>query len=138
MYRSVVRKCYSSASARVLHEKVFAQSRQRCVSAIAPQGVRYFSQTLSSNHAAPAPSFDIDHEFFNFTRGRFLCDEKLELKRRHRTFNVYELMRIAAQAVGATHCNHIEKLPDDPQSKRWPPSLHYGKRSSDNSSSWKG
>ncbi|CAD0040865.1 unnamed protein product, partial [Aureobasidium pullulans] len=109
---SVVRKCYSSASASVLHVKVFAQSRQRCVSAIALQGVRYFSQTLSSNHAATAPSFDIDHEFFNFTRGRFLCDEKLELKRRHRTFNVYELMRIAAQAVGATHCNHIEKLPD--------------------------
>ncbi|THZ77012.1 hypothetical protein D6C85_01954 [Aureobasidium pullulans] len=112
MYRSIARKGYSSASARVLHVKVFAQSRQRCVSAIALQGVRYFSQTLSSNYAAPAPSFDIDHEFFNFTRGRFLCDEKLELKRRHRTFNVYELMRIAAQAVGATHCNHIEKLPD--------------------------
>ncbi|KAI5240526.1 hypothetical protein E4T43_06028 [Aureobasidium subglaciale] len=50
--------------------------------------------------------------FFNFTRGRFLGNEKYELQRRHRKFDVYELMRVAARAVGANYCTSIQKCPD--------------------------
>lgn len=51
-------------------------------------------------------------DFFNFTRGRFVCDEVHEMSQRHVRFNVNELARLAADAVGANICVSIEKYPD--------------------------
>jgi len=49
---------------------------------------------------------------FNFTRGRFVVDEAFEMSQRHVRFDVNELARIAAEAVGANVCVRIEKYPD--------------------------
>jgi hypothetical protein len=51
-------------------------------------------------------------DLFNYTRRRFLVDEKDELSQRYVHFNVNELARVAADAVGAQTCISIEKYPD--------------------------
>jgi len=51
-------------------------------------------------------------DLFNYTRGRFVCDEEHEMSQRHVHFNVDELARLAAEAVGANLCINIEKYPD--------------------------
>jgi len=51
-------------------------------------------------------------EIFNFTKGRFVTNEQHELARRHRTFNVSELVQHAARAVKADRCLSIKKYPD--------------------------
>lgn len=51
-------------------------------------------------------------DIFNFTCGRFVCNEAYGLSQRHVRFNVNELRRLAAEAVGAKSCVGIEKYPD--------------------------
>ena len=51
-------------------------------------------------------------DLFNYTRGRFVCNEAHEMAQRHIRFNVNELCRVAAEAVGAKACVGIEKYPD--------------------------
>jgi hypothetical protein len=48
----------------------------------------------------------------NYTRGRFVCNEEHEMSQRHVRFNVNELARCAAEAVGAKACVNIAKYPD--------------------------
>jgi hypothetical protein len=52
------------------------------------------------------------HDLFNYTRGRFVCDEEYEMSQRQVDFNVNELARCAAEAIGAKSCVSIEKYPD--------------------------
>jgi hypothetical protein len=52
------------------------------------------------------------HDLFNYTRGRFVCNEEHEMSQRHVRFNVNELARCAADAVGAKTCVEIAKYPD--------------------------
>ena len=49
---------------------------------------------------------------FRFTRGRFVCNEKHEMSQRYIRFDLRELGRIAADAVGSNSCINIEKYPD--------------------------
>lgn len=51
-------------------------------------------------------------DLFNYTRGRFVCDEEFEMSQRRVRFNVNELARCAAEAIGAKSCVSIEKYPD--------------------------
>jgi hypothetical protein len=51
-------------------------------------------------------------DIFNYTRGRFVCDETYEMSQRYVRFNVNELARVAAEAVGAKSCVSVEKYPD--------------------------
>lgn len=51
-------------------------------------------------------------DLFNYTRGRFVVDEAFELSQRHVHFNVKELAKCAAEAIGANRCVRIEKYPD--------------------------
>jgi hypothetical protein len=51
-------------------------------------------------------------DLFNYTRGRFVCDERYEMSQRQVRFNVNELARRAAEAIGAKTCVNIEKYPD--------------------------
>lgn len=53
-----------------------------------------------------------NEDLFNFTNGRFVVDEAYETSQRRVHFNVNELARIAANAVGARMCNSISKFPD--------------------------
>lgn len=57
---------------------------------------------------------DIEYseDLFNYTRGRFVCNEQHEMSQRHVRFNVNELARCAAEAVGAKTCVSISKYPD--------------------------
>lgn len=51
-------------------------------------------------------------DYFRFTRGRFVFNEGFELSQRYVHFNVQELARIAAEAVGSASCGSMEKHPD--------------------------
>jgi len=51
-------------------------------------------------------------DLFNYTRGCFVCNEEYEMSQRHVRFNVNELARRAAEAIGAKSCVSIEKYPD--------------------------
>jgi hypothetical protein len=48
--------------------------------------------------------------FFNYTSGQWLWNEGHQFARRHLKFNIVELARIAAHAVGSRSCMKIEKL----------------------------
>jgi hypothetical protein len=52
------------------------------------------------------------NDIFEYTRGRFICNEKYEMSQRYIRFNVNELARLAAEAVGAKSCVSVEKYPD--------------------------
>lgn len=51
-------------------------------------------------------------DYFRFTRGRFVVNEGFELSQRYVHFNVQELARIAAEAVGSASCINMGKYPD--------------------------
>jgi len=51
-------------------------------------------------------------DLFNYTRGRFVSNEEYEMSQRQVRFNVNELARCAAEAIGAKSCISIEKYPD--------------------------
>lgn len=63
-------------------------------------------------HCLHAPGLDYNDDLFNFTRGRFVRNEAHEMSQRHIRFNVEELARLAAEAVGAKSCVRIKKYPD--------------------------
>ncbi|KGY14997.1 hypothetical protein PABG_12111 [Paracoccidioides brasiliensis Pb03] len=56
-------------------------------------------------------SLSLDHEFFRFTRGRFIQNEAHEMAQRYIHFDVEELARVGAAAVGAKSCLQVEKYP---------------------------
>jgi hypothetical protein len=58
------------------------------------------------------PDLQYGGDLFNYTRGRFVCNEKYEMSQRHVHFNVNELARCAAEAVGAKTCVSVAKYPD--------------------------
>src|SRR5438874_415131 len=49
-------------------------------------------------------------DFFAYTRGRFARNESYELSQRYVRFNMKELTRIAAEAVGSGVCVNVEKF----------------------------
>ncbi|EEQ34651.1 hypothetical protein McanCB56680_003121 [Microsporum canis] len=56
--------------------------------------------------------WNLHDEYFNFTRGRFVVDEKKQISKRHIYFNMNELAQVAARSVGAKYCTNIEKCAD--------------------------
>jgi hypothetical protein len=69
--------------------------------------------TISTNHTnQPTRDLKYSNDLFNYTRGRFLTNEKHELSQRHIHFNVNELARRAAHAIGTDSCICVEKYPD--------------------------
>ena len=63
------------------------------------------------------PECTSNEAYFRFTRGRFIYNEKHELSQRYVRFNVQELARIAAEAVGSKSCVGVEKYPDSMYNK---------------------
>lgn len=51
-------------------------------------------------------------DYFRFTRDRFVSDEQHEMSQRYVRFNLAELARYAAKAVGSESCIGVEKYPD--------------------------
>ena len=56
--------------------------------------------------------WNLHDEFFQFTRGCFVIDEKEQLSKRHVRFNMDELAQEAAKAVDAKYCIKVEKCAD--------------------------
>ena len=77
---------------------------------VTPQTQRA-SNTMSSKKCL-SPEWTSNEDYFRFTRGRFIYNEKHELSQRYVRFNVQELARIAAEAVGSKSWVGVEKYPD--------------------------
>ncbi|QDS77893.1 hypothetical protein FKW77_000546 [Venturia effusa] len=74
-------------------------------------------EKMAANLAAKqsgVPQYEIgtSEDLVNYTRGRFVCNERYELSQRCVRFNVAELTRRAVEAVRARTCVSISKYPD--------------------------
>ncbi|KAL9607873.1 MAG: hypothetical protein Q9167_007262, partial [Letrouitia subvulpina] len=58
------------------------------------------------------PEAGHNEDYFRFTRGRFISNEQHEMSQRYVRFDMYELTRLAAEAVGSKSCIGTEKYPD--------------------------
>lgn len=67
---------------------------------------------MSSSSLSQQDGNQIDESYFKFTRARFVINEQYEMSQRYVRYNIHELGRIAANAVGAKSCISIEKFPD--------------------------
>ncbi|KAF1953419.1 hypothetical protein CC80DRAFT_569370 [Byssothecium circinans] len=56
-------------------------------------------------------------QFYKYTSGRWLWNEKYRLARRYVEFNLLGLLQVSAQAIGARSCVKVEKLPSGNFSK---------------------
>lgn len=56
-------------------------------------------------------------DFYGYTGGRWLWNEKQQLEERYKWFDVEELKRIAASSVGAQTCVSISKLAEGGNNK---------------------
>ncbi|KAF1850920.1 APH-domain-containing protein [Cucurbitaria berberidis CBS 394.84] len=88
-----------------LFKYVWKISSKRTVATSDTRSPRTVSRTLR-------PGLSYSDDLFIYTRGRFVCDEKGEMLQRQVRFNVNELARCAAEAIGARSCVTIEKHPD--------------------------
>ncbi|KAL5388578.1 hypothetical protein PMIN02_007701 [Paraphaeosphaeria minitans] len=70
------------------------------------------TMTRNSHLRARRPELEYNDDIFHYTRGRFVCDESYEMSQRDVRFNVNELARCAAEAIGAEACISVEKYPD--------------------------
>jgi hypothetical protein len=74
-----------------------------------PRIANVLKRTFASRRYATT----IDHDpeiLFNYTSGRWLWNEELQMRSRQRKFNIAELAQAAARAVGSPSCIKIAKL----------------------------
>ena len=69
-----------------------------------------------------------NEDFFRFWRGRFVCNEAHAMSQRYVHFDVDELARLAADAVGSKACVGIEKYPDGMYNKAFLLRMEDGKQ----------
>ena len=82
--------------------------------------MRQTSHSLVSNKCSKSQSISRPYrrddchneDYFRFTQGRFVADEQYEMSQRYVRFDLDELARLAAEAVGSKFCISIEKYPD--------------------------
>ena len=65
-------------------------------------------------------------DYFRFTRGCFVADEQYEMSQRYVRFDLDELARLAAEAVGSKVCVSIEKYLDGMYNKVLLSTMNYG------------
>ena len=58
-----------------------------------------------------------NEDFYRFTRARFVYNEDYEKSQRYVRYDVNQLARLAAAAVGSKTCVSIEKCPDGMHNK---------------------
>jgi hypothetical protein len=51
-------------------------------------------------------------QFYKYTSGRWLWNEKDQFARRYVEFDLQGLLQVSAQALGARSCVKVEKLPE--------------------------
>ncbi|KAH5006440.1 hypothetical protein HBI81_197980 [Parastagonospora nodorum] len=81
-------------------------------------------------HVSRSSLSDLQHgqDLFNYTRGRFVHNDEHEMSRRHVRFNVNELARCVAEAVGAKACMNISKYLDGMYNKSMLLTMNDGSR----------
>jgi len=99
--------CYSTTSKRNPSSSNIGSN----ITATTTKHIRVKEKEDLTGPKSQVPSEDNDDQF-NYTRGRFVMDEKTEMSRRRVQFDAEELARIAAAAVSAEHCVSIKKFPD--------------------------
>ncbi len=84
----------------------------------------FFSPTLgklANTREAPVRTLQSkmpeNEDFYRFTRARFVCNEDYEMSQRYVRYDVNQLARLAAAAVGSKTCVSIEKCPDGMHNK---------------------
>jgi hypothetical protein len=72
----------------------------------------FLNPTTRLRHAPVSHSMDTPdtEDFFRYTSGRSLWNEAARLEERHKRFNIAELKRAAAEAIGAQSCSRMTKL----------------------------
>lgn len=63
-------------------------------------------------------------QYYKYTSGRWLWNEKYQFSRRYVEFDLPGLLQVSAQAVGARSCVKVEKLPEGNFSKVFLISYH--------------
>ena len=69
-----------------------------------------------------------NQDFFRYTAGRFLYDEKKQMACRHVQFDMNELVHIAASSVASRSCVAVRKLPEGQYNKAFLLTMDDGKR----------
>lgn len=67
--------------------------------------------SFNCSQSLPVSPNNEEHQLFNYTSGRWLYDEQLQLQKRQVEFNVQALKQVASQTLG-TRCTNISKLPE--------------------------
>lgn len=75
------------------------------------QTVRRLHDT-SQSYERPRSGWNTCEDFFKYTRGRFVRNERYEMSQRYVRFNMDELANIAAKSVGSERCVRVEKFAD--------------------------
>lgn len=86
-------------------------------------------KSVESNPNSPqAPQDDFsDEDFYRYTRLRFLMDGRHRMSERYVRFDLRELCRLAAKAVGSEECVKITKYPDGMSNKAFLMAMNDGK-----------
>ncbi|PYH64433.1 phosphotransferase family protein [Aspergillus vadensis CBS 113365] len=92
----------------------------------APLSSRHHSH---QHHSQPPLSNIIGNpqDFFRYTSGRWLWDEKQQLQERYREFNILELQKIAIQASSSESCLSIAKIGEGSYNKSFKLIMDNGK-----------
>ncbi|PVH99210.1 hypothetical protein DM02DRAFT_529606 [Periconia macrospinosa] len=98
--------------------------RQLFKSPRSPKLVRPTSPSLPPSRRYTRRSYDGEgvrecdvKDFYKYTSGRWLWNEKYQLDRRYVEFDLSALLQVSAQAMGARDCVKVEKLPEGNFSK---------------------
>ncbi|KAH7379599.1 phosphotransferase enzyme family protein [Pyrenochaeta sp. MPI-SDFR-AT-0127] len=70
------------------------------------------SRRYTVRRSSSQTNWNLNDEFFKFTRGRFVVDEKENLRKREIRFDMNKLASVAAESIGAAQCMSIKKYPD--------------------------
>lgn len=78
---------------------------------------QWLSFLRSSHYTTAANSANVIHDcdpeqFYQYTSGRWLWNEKYQLARRYVEFDLPGLLKVSAQAIGARRCVEVKKLPE--------------------------
>ena len=100
--------------------RVRTATTERLVATVNSPSMRQDSHSLVPNECSKSQPISRPYrrddchseDFFRFTRGRFVANEQHEMSQRYVRFNLDELARLAAEAVGSRFCVSIEKYPD--------------------------
>jgi hypothetical protein len=97
---------------QLLKSSRFAKSAQPT----SPSSSHSRQYTMTSHDADILRDCDVQ-QFYKYTSGRWLWNEKYQLARRYVEFDLPGLLQVSAQAIGARSCVKVEKLPEGNFSK---------------------